>query len=69
VGGEGLSPDANLVFVYDSQQSGYVDALEKKQGSTNRLTDSLLGRRMHLQSDNTQRMLGRKAHYIREIGI
>ncbi len=24
---------------------------------------------MHLQPDNTERLLGRKSHYIREIGI
>ena len=66
---EGLSPDADFVFVHDSQPPGYVDVLEKEQGSTNCLTNPLLGGWMHPQSDNTERSLGRKSHHISEIGI
>jgi hypothetical protein len=41
----------------------------KEQGSTNRLTDPRLGGWMHLESDNAERLFGRKSHHISEIGI
>jgi hypothetical protein len=62
-------PDADLVFIHDSQAPGYVDILKIEQRSTNCLTDSPLGGRVHLQPNNTKRLLGRESHHVREIGI
>lgn len=66
---EGLPPDADFIFVHDGQATSHVNVLEKEQRLTNCLTDSLLGGWMHVQPDDSERLLGRKSHHIREIGI
>jgi hypothetical protein len=64
-----LVPDADVVFIHDGQTPGDVDVLKIQQRSSNRLTDSLLGRRMHLQPNHAQRFRGRKSHQVREISV
>src|SRR4051794_34638293 len=43
--------------------------MEEQQRSSNRLTNSILARWVHFQPDHTNRPLGWKSHYVREIGI
>src|SRR5256885_3740085 len=62
-------PDADFVFIHDSQTPNYVDVLKIEQRSSKCLTDSLLGGRMHLQPNHAERLRGRKSHHIREIGV
>ena len=64
-----LVPDANFVFIHDGQAPGYFDVLKIEQRSSNCLTDSLLGGRMHLQPNHAERLRGRKSHHVREIGV
>ena len=66
---ESLPPDADFVVVHDGQPPGYVDVSEKEHGSENRVTDSLLGGWMYLQSNNTEGLPGRESNHIGEIGI
>lgn len=61
--------DADFVFVHDGQTPGYVNVLKIEQRATNCLANSLLGGRMHLQPNNTERLRGRESHHVREIGI
>jgi hypothetical protein len=43
--------------------------VEEEQGSAYRLTNPFFGRWMDLQPDNTKRLLWRKPHHVREVGI
>jgi len=50
-----LSSDPDLFVVHNGQPSGHIEVVKEEQGSANRLTNRLLGRRMDLQTDNTER--------------
>jgi len=43
-----LAPDADFVFVHNSQPTGNIDVLEKELGTPNRLPDLLPGGWMDL---------------------
>lgn len=62
-------PDADFVFIHDSQTPSYVDVLEIEQRSPNCLTDPLLGGGMHLQPNDAESLLGWESHHVGEIGI
>lgn len=62
-------PDAYLVLVDHGETARQVSVLQKRDGSPNRLTDSLFRRWMNFQPHHAGCMFGWKANYVREVGI